>query len=809
MLTYDGSHERQPLDTITLQAEQAGTLLISDATGTVYHRQTITDRATVLLGGALGDQRIELQDADGRVLGSCTVRVDCSSGITEAPRWQRFWKLLHWNMLKGREGKIVRHGGRAYVLFSDWIRDHVHILKGKGYVDGRVRDAIDLFATAQHENGRIFDFYMPHTPGSTGAADRFRDSTDVQVCEDGRWFFERVPVENDVEYLFVLGLWRSWRQTGDTDWMRRHLPVAERALRYSTEHPLRWSTRHGLLKRALCCDTWDFQSAPDTQDIGDTMEIAAGITRFGIFHGDNTGYAESCRLLAEMLAASGDTDLVARADAWQRLATEIQERLDALSWNGSFYRHFVYEAPEQARPWQVDPATQLSLSNAYALDRRIPTQHCAAILAHYEQLRDELPATTPAEFLSLYPPHGSDWGRPPWVYVNGGVFPFIAGELAHGAFQHDRADYGCDILARLEAIMDAHDGELPYYWIGRLQQRTVGRCTPLVIDAYCTTAFAGRPQGEAQPWPGADPDNDLSMIATGEQRFHDVPCRVVDPSANAGKACIGLGPDRERSVSIPVDATAPCIYVHHALVGGGRVGTCTIHYQDGSTYRIPVDAHWQVANWWNPLDIPPTRNGAFCYDARVAWQGRNPRHRVGTYLWGLEHPHPDRHIARIVFQADEQATWLILGLTLSDESCWLGQADAQYGWLENWNAAAIVYALLEGLAGIKDRDIGMRRLALRPQWATAGTDAVCVTARYAAGDGYCRYRYRCSGSGLEMEIASAAETIELDCPLPGGRTLDAVLIDGESRPLPDGRLRCQLSGPGVHRVAVRWAPSDP
>ena len=44
-------------------------------------------------------------------------------------------------------------------------------------------------------------------------------------------------------------------------------------------------------------------------------------------------------------------------------------RLNALSWNGQFYRHFVFDTPTKIPG--VDLEKQLSLSNAYALNRGV------------------------------------------------------------------------------------------------------------------------------------------------------------------------------------------------------------------------------------------------------------------------------------------------------------------------------------------------------------------------------------------------------------------------------------------------------
>ena len=70
-------------------------------------------------------------------------------------------------------------------------------------------------------------------------------------------------MENDVEYLFVEGLYYTWKANGDDDWMKGLLDKAVKALSYSLKNPYRWSRKYSLLKRGYTIDTWDFMSEYD------------------------------------------------------------------------------------------------------------------------------------------------------------------------------------------------------------------------------------------------------------------------------------------------------------------------------------------------------------------------------------------------------------------------------------------------------------------------------------------------------------------------------------------------------------------
>ncbi len=54
-------------------------------------------------------------------------------------------------------------------------------------------------------------------------------------------FFTRVPIENDVEYLYLEGIYYTWKATGDDEWMKGLLDNAIKAYNYSVTDKYRWS----------------------------------------------------------------------------------------------------------------------------------------------------------------------------------------------------------------------------------------------------------------------------------------------------------------------------------------------------------------------------------------------------------------------------------------------------------------------------------------------------------------------------------------------------------------------------------------
>ena len=71
------------------------------------------------------------------------------------------------------------------------------------------------------------------------------------------------------------------------------------------------------------------------------------------------------------------------------------------------------------------------------------------------------------DFRNLAPPYPSFYGMKPGAYVNGAIAPFVAGELALGAFESGEERYGVDILKRMGRKI-SRDGKVAflYNWQG-------------------------------------------------------------------------------------------------------------------------------------------------------------------------------------------------------------------------------------------------------------------------------------------------------------------------------------------------------
>jgi len=366
----------RPLDEVQVSfgsAPEGAELVVLDGA----HRQYVClpaagGGAVFAAAGALGKHVAILRDEDGNELDRATFAVDCRTRIDDGGPFAELLDVLNYTMNRRGAMQMAQVDGRTYSFFVRWLRDHVHTLKGNKYFHAGLRSGIDLYLDTQCENGMVWDNVYERNPRPNWWDHHFKDEFIRQIT-DGRWELKRIPVEADVEYLLVEGIYFTWKATGDTVWMESALPNAAKAIEYCTTDRYRWSEKYGLVKRGYTIDTWDFLVQEDAAIYGHPMVIGPK-TPFGIMHGDNTGLMAACRQMVEMLTATGRSQEAAR---YLELGRKIKENLDRLAWNGRFFRHRVPEQPEQ-RDLGVDEAEQISLSNSYALNRGIDHAQCVA-----------------------------------------------------------------------------------------------------------------------------------------------------------------------------------------------------------------------------------------------------------------------------------------------------------------------------------------------------------------------------------------------------------------------------------------------
>ncbi|HEY1011309.1 MAG TPA: hypothetical protein VGE07_01310 [Herpetosiphonaceae bacterium] len=455
----------KPLTDLVLTVEVPGydgpaVLRLYDAAGRHEHTAALNVRGgraelSWRSGGALGAHPAAVL-IGGKVAGvsGAVYRIDADTGVaTGLPRYDtlvpRVREFLSHDIseydYQGYRVKGYRSPDSVYL----WLRDHVYQGLGYRYFETDMTSLLDYFRREQKPNGAFDDYFVI--------------LGDIPIKG-------RVEVEADLEFLFVLGVYQAWQATGDTAWMARQIEAMERGIAYSTSDPQRWDAASQLIKRPFTIDMWDFEYggptiSPDGKEA--PRHWIDENTKFGVMHGDNTGMVYAMQLLSRMHAALGDQ---AAAERWTARAAAMMERLNALAWNGTFFRHTVHLGPV-AVPG-VDEAAQLSLSNAYALNREaLSNEQARSIISEYFRRRIANPDSLQSEWYSIDPPFpagsfgtANGWGDTPGEYVNGGRMPLVGGELARGAFRFGEEAYAFDILRRYEQLITAQNGTYLWYY---------------------------------------------------------------------------------------------------------------------------------------------------------------------------------------------------------------------------------------------------------------------------------------------------------------------------------------------------------
>ena len=126
--------------------------------------------------------------------------------------------------------------------------------------------------------------------------------------------------------------------------------------------------------------------------------------------------------------------------------------------------------------------------------------------------------------------------------------------------------------------------------------------------------------------------------------------------------------------------------------------------------------------------------------------------------------------------------YAVAGLTLADQPLHQEPPAVSFGGPDNWAAGAVVYGLVEGLAGVVDRDVAYRVAGVSPRWPAAGTNEAKVVVHYPASDGYVAYDYRHDPAkrDIALTVTGSGERAECHVLLPAGVAAAAAVTDGST-----------------------------
>jgi hypothetical protein len=365
--------------------------------------------------------------------------VACESRVqTGDPDFDFLYPFTRDQMRLGRRAYQTPRGKFVGYISADtwhfdgiWLRDWIYGWPAYRYWERDLTCGVDRFLEMQAENGMVMD----------------------GIERNGHTW--RVGLESDVEYIMALAVWQTWQATGDDAWLRAALPRLERALAYARSDPKHWDAGHALVKRQHSCDTWDFDIDGAT-DHGDRRHVIATC--------DQSGYTLAFVAMSRMYAALGEEAL---ANAWADYAAGYRERASALLWDGTKFLHHVHLDPIDHGDF--DESQQLAMGNTWAMTRGLASPAQARVIVDTYRRRHALTG-------DAYPWWSLQPGYPDYLgyfrreyckqggYANGGLMPWVGGELCLGAFQCGREAYGVTLLRQYADHLRRTGGAQVWYW---------------------------------------------------------------------------------------------------------------------------------------------------------------------------------------------------------------------------------------------------------------------------------------------------------------------------------------------------------
>ena len=790
-------------------------LLIADADGWTYGEAPAGKRVRFDVRGAPGVHRIRLLARDGHTLAEQTFRLQPRTRIScDREPFGHLAGRLEKLLCENREGCTWWLRGRPRRMFVSWGRDHVHVLKAMKYFFPEVTSALDFWLETQEPDGMVWDCIAPN-PCAPGPA-WLGEALGPRFCryeEGGRYVMRRIPVEADCEFLYAEGVWQAWKATGDDAWMARQVPRLERALRYLTTHPERWSAHRRLVRRSLCMDSWDFANPHFCA--GDARCINPGDRQF-LFHGDNSGLYAFYWRLAEMVEHLGQQ---ARGAQLRQAAEALRQRANATLFFRNTYGHMIPERGDPAPVYALvgDERKRMSFSLGYTINRGLPNHRMAVrILKEYQRRGRQKARQSFAEWFAMDPPYTLDqWpaehtgGSFIGEYMNGGISPVVAGELARAAFAHGLETYGADILRRVWNLTERDGGVLhdTYRQAPANLRLPPARFTALDLRGVVNRGLRQGAHPGVVAWQG-EGDNDMRHLPVGRRKFGAIRFSVIDPARNEGKAVLHL--PAGASAMIPGGSvTAQSLYFLHAHAGpfapGTHVATCRIGYTDGTEATVDLRIGFEINRWWNPSDacLGGDSRTVDRSCTRVAWRGANPTWKdVGVYMFGWNNPRPDQPVAQVRVTC-RKGEYYLLAISASDQPVAFEPRLRSHGLPAAWGQAAVFHGLAEGLAGVEDRGRGFDRVLVSPRWAATAARRAEVCLHYPASGACCAYRYWSEPRRrrLRLDLTGNFSQAEVQCLLPESTTVRSVVVDGA--PVPFSVRRIEQSRYAVFTLDAR------
>ena len=243
-----------------------------------------------------------------------------------------------------------------------------------------------------------------------------------------------------------------------------------------------------------------------------------------------------------------------------------------------------------------------------------------------------MPASSPGEWYTIYPPFEKGFGKSDssgkWEYMNAGVTPIVAGELAHGAFEHGFEKYGAGILKRIGKLAEKTDNYLHCAYRGAMPEVPQRNFTPISLVKIANKVY-----------PPIEAKHDGNAYGYGVEKglltFQDISFEFLNPDKERFTGISLSSREGETAgVSTNVNQKAASVYFLHSRDGGPVAGTVSLKYEDGAEYidYITID---KAGNWWSQKETG---------NCKQAWRSNNRGQYIRLSVYGLNNPNPEKTI---------------------------------------------------------------------------------------------------------------------------------------------------------------------
>ena len=89
----------------------------------------------------------------------------------------------------------------------------------------------------------------------------------------------------------------------------------------------------------------------------------------------------------------------------------------------------------------------------------------------------------------------------------------------------------------------------------------------------------------------------------------------------------------------------------------------------------------------------------------------------------------------------------------------------------------MLYALIEGLAGIQDQNVLFKKVRISPRWPAAGIDQAEAQIQYAASGASLGYAYTLNNDGLLLEVRAKNSDVNFHVLVPADKKIIGVYAD--------------------------------